>query len=72
MVMARATTSTLPSFSTVSRSAAVITRSSILSGSPNRARETAWSTSMSKPSIVPVTGLRAPSRSVSAETPALR
>ena len=70
IVMLRATMSTLSSSSSGMRSAVVITRSSTLSGSPKIAWATARSTSMSKPSILPVTGLRAPSSSESAETPA--
>ena len=69
--MLRATMSTLPSLRTGRRWAAVMTRSSILLGSSKIACETAWSMSMSKPSIRPETGLRAPSSSVSAETPAI-
>ncbi len=72
IVMLRATMSTLPSCSTGRRWAAVTTRSSIRSGLPKIACETACSMSMSKPSIWPEIGLRAPSRSVSAETPAIR
>ena len=72
IVRARATMSTLWSWSFGRRSAVVITRSSTLSGSPKIAWATARSTSMSKPSIRPVTGLRAPSSSESAETPAMR
>ena len=71
IVMLRATMSTLLSCSTGSRWAAVTTRSSIRSGSPKIACETACSMSMSKPSICPEIGLRAPSSSVSAETPAI-
>ncbi len=48
-----------------------MTRSSILFGSPKIACETACSMSMSKPSICPEIGLRAPSSRVSAETPAM-
>ena len=70
--MARATMSTLPSSRTFSRSPAVMTFGVILFGSPKMACETAWSMSMSKPSISLVTGLRAPSRSESADTPAMR
>ena len=71
VVMFRATMSTLPSVSTGIRWALVITRSSILFGSPKIASEISFSISMSKPSIAPVTGLRAPSSTVSAETPAI-
>ena len=70
--MLRATMSTLPSLRAGSRWAAVITFSSTLFGSPKMACETPRSISMSKPSMRPETGLRAPSSRVSAETPAMR
>ena len=69
--MLRATMSTLPSCSTGIRWAAVITRSSIWFGSPKIACEISCSMSMSKPSIFPEIGLRAPSSRVSAETPTI-
>ncbi|WP_255372109.1 hypothetical protein [Cellulosimicrobium sp. CUA-896] len=46
-----------------------MTRNVRRSGLPKIARDTSCSTSMSNPSISPVNGLRAPMRSVSAETP---
>lgn len=48
-----------------------MTLSSILLGSLKMAFATARSISMSKPSIWPLSGLRAPSSMVSAETPAI-
>src|SRR3954447_8211908 len=71
IVMFRATMSTLPSCSTGIRWALEITRSSIF-GEPKIAVATAFSMSMSKPSIAPVIGLREPSSKVSAETPAIK
>ena len=53
------------------RCAVVMTRYSILLGSLKIAFETALSMSISKPSIWPVKGLRAPRSNVSAETPAI-
>ena len=51
IVMLRATMSTCPPGGPDSRWAEVMTFSSILFGSPKIACETAWSMSMSKPSI---------------------
>jgi len=48
-----------------------MTLNSILFGSPKIALDTALSISMSKPSIWPLSGFRAPSNNVSEETPAI-
>src|ERR1019366_7104619 len=71
MVIASATMSTLPSVRAGMRCAVVMTLNSILLGSLKMAFETALSISMSKPSIWPLSGLRAPSSRVSEETPAI-
>ena len=67
--MLRTTRSTVFFCSTGIRSAAEMTISSILFSSPKIALATALAMSMSKPSICPLSGLRDPSRSESAETP---
>ena len=60
--MLRATMSTDPFCSDGIRWAAVITRSSYAFSSPTIALAIALTMSMSKPSILPVNGLREPSR----------
>ena len=72
IVMARTTMSTVRFCSTGIRSAAVMTTSWTLLGSPKIALATCETKSMSNPSICPVRGLRAPSSWVSADTPAMR
>ena len=72
MVNVRATRSTSWFLSTSSRCPDVMTRNCSRFGSPsNIAADTRCSTSMSKPSIWPDSGLREPMSSVSAETPTI-
>ena len=72
IVMLRTTMSTRFSCRALIRSAAEITISSTLLGSPKIAWATVLAMSMSKPSICPVSGFREPSSSESAETPTRR
>lgn len=71
IVMFRATMSTVFACSTGSRCGLEMTRNSTLFSSPKIAFATALIMSMSKPSILPVNGLRDPRLRLSAETPAI-
>src|SRR2546421_6318681 len=72
MVIVSATMSTLPCWMYGIRWAEVMATSWILSGLPKIARATSFATSMSKPSIWPLAGLRYPNRKVFWSTPTRR